>query len=149
MLRPQRRSASCGAELMALVMMPPTAMTLKFKDGGSMDRQRHQRTSDSGPTMSSEPPSHFRSTTRTRLRRDDHPVAEPQRLQARSNQRKSKMPRPKERVRKTDFGTVLLHWILVITLTLSIVTGLRIAMDSPEHSWLVALDSLLPLYSVW
>src|SRR6266851_4177823 len=99
--------------------------------------------------MSSEPPSRFRSTTRTRLRRDDHPVAEPQRLQARSNQRKSKMPRPKERVRKTDFGTILLHWILVITLTMSIVTGLRIAMDSPEHSWLIALDGFLPLYTVW
>jgi len=99
--------------------------------------------------MSSEPPGHFRGTTRTPLRRDDRPVAEPRRLQARSDQQKSKTPRPKERVRKTDFGTILLHWILVITLTLSIVTGLRIAMDSPEHSWLLALDSFLPLYTVW
>lgn len=72
-------------------------------------------------------------------------------MQARSERQKSKtkMPRPKERVRKTDFGTILLHWILVITLTLSIVTGLRIAMDSPEHSWLLAFDSILPLYTVW
>jgi len=64
------------------------------------------------------------------------------------------MPRPKvrrkkERIRKTDLGTIVLHWILVITLTLSVGTGLRIAMDSPEHSWLVALDSILPLYTVW
>ena len=63
--------------------------------------------------------------------------------------RRPKAPRIRERIRKTDFGTILLHWILVITLMLSIGTGLRIAMDSPEHSWLVAFDAFLPLYTVW
>jgi cytochrome b subunit of formate dehydrogenase len=99
--------------------------------------------------MSSEIPGHFRSTTRTRLRPDVPRAAEPRRRPARPDQKASKPPRPKERIRKTDLGTILLHWILVITLTLSIGTGLRIAMDSPEHSWLVAFDSFLPLYTVW
>jgi cytochrome b subunit of formate dehydrogenase len=60
-----------------------------------------------------------------------------------------KMRRPSVRTRKTDFGTIVLHWVLVVTLSASILTGLRIAMDSPEHAWLVALDGFLPLYSVW
>jgi cytochrome b subunit of formate dehydrogenase len=59
------------------------------------------------------------------------------------------MRRPSVRTRKTDFGTIVLHWVLVVTLSASILTGLRIAMDSPEHAWLVALDGFLPLYSVW
>ena len=99
--------------------------------------------------MSSEIPGHFRNTTRTRLRPDVPRAAEPRRRPARPDQKAPKPPRQKERVRKTDLGTILLHWILVITLTLSIGTGLRIAMDSPEHSWLVAFDSFLPLYTVW
>src|SRR5260370_16171597 len=90
-----------------------------------------------------------RSTTRTRLRPDVTRAAEPRRRPARPDQKAPKPPRQKERVRKTDLGTILLHWILVITLTLSIGTGLRIAMDSPEHSWLVAFDRFLPLYTLW
>ncbi|MGA2288836.1 ethylbenzene dehydrogenase-related protein [Bradyrhizobium sp.] len=98
--------------------------------------------------MSFEIPNHFRSKTRTRRapRRDVHPVKESRRWPARP---RPKFRRAKERVRKTDFGTILLHWTLVITLTLSVGTGLRIAMDSPEHAWLVAFDSILPLYTVW
>jgi cytochrome b subunit of formate dehydrogenase len=106
--------------------------------------------------MSVETPRQFRSTTPARRapRRDVHRDPEPRQGQARSEQqalkiRRLKRRRPKQRARKTDLGTILLHWILVITLTLSIVTGLRIAMDSPEHSWLLALDSFLPLYAVW
>jgi cytochrome b subunit of formate dehydrogenase len=59
------------------------------------------------------------------------------------------MRRPRVRARKTDFGTIMLHWILVVTLSASILTGLRIAMDSPDHAWLIALDGFLPLYTVW
>jgi cytochrome b subunit of formate dehydrogenase len=98
---------------------------------------------------SSEIPGHFRGTNRTRQHPDVARVAEPRRRPARPDQKASKPPRPNERIRRTDLGTILLHWILVITLTLSIGTGLRIAMDSPEHSWLVAFDSFLPLYTVW
>jgi cytochrome b subunit of formate dehydrogenase len=107
--------------------------------------------------MSTETPNKFRSTPRARrpLRRDDHDAAGPRQWQARSDQQESMMRRPKqrrpkkERVRKTDLGTILLHWVLVVTLSYSILTGLRIAMDSPEHSWLVAFDDFLPLYNVW
>jgi cytochrome b subunit of formate dehydrogenase len=107
--------------------------------------------------MSTETRDQFRSTPRTRrsLRRDGQRAAEPRQWQAGSDQQESKMRRPKqrrpkkERVRKTDLGTILLHWVLVVTLTYSILTGLRIAMDSPEHAWLVAFDNFLPLYSVW
>jgi hypothetical protein len=106
--------------------------------------------------MSIETPNHFRGKARTRreLRRDAPRDAEMRRSPARLDRPESGTPRlkvrrAKERVRKTDFGTILLHWVLVITLTLSVGTGLRIAMDSPEHSWLVALDSILPLYTVW
>ena len=114
-----------------------------------MEQQRRQRASDSASMMSAEAPIQFRGPPRPRLRRDDHHVVEPHRRQAEAEQPKPEMPRPKERIRKTDLGTIVLHWILVVTLVLSIMTGLRIAMDSPEHSWLVAFDSLLPLYSVW
>jgi cytochrome b subunit of formate dehydrogenase len=107
--------------------------------------------------MSTETPNKFRSTPRARrpLRRDVHGAAEPRQWQARSDQQESTMRRPnqrrpkKERVRKTDLGTILLHWVLVVTLSYSILTGLRIAMDSPEHAWLVAFDGFLPLYNVW
>jgi cytochrome b subunit of formate dehydrogenase len=106
--------------------------------------------------MSIETPNPLRGRTRANeaLRKEVYRGSEPRRWQAKpdqggSRQRPPKEPRRKQRVRKTDVGTILLHWILVITLTLSIVTGLRIAMDSPEHSWLVAFDRVLPLYTVW
>jgi cytochrome b subunit of formate dehydrogenase len=102
--------------------------------------------------MSIENSNHFRGTARTRreMRRDAH-VGELRRgrLDQPASKIRLKAQRAKERIRKTDFGTILLHWILVITLTLSVGTGLRIAMDSPEHSWLVVLDAILPLYTVW
>jgi hypothetical protein len=59
------------------------------------------------------------------------------------------MARSPARIRRTDIGTIVLHWVLVITLVFSVGTGLRIAMDSPEHAWLVAFDAILPLYIVW
>jgi len=51
--------------------------------------------------------------------------------------------------RRTDIGTILLHWLVVITLVTSIATGLRIAADEPEHAWLLAFDRLLPKQVVW
>jgi hypothetical protein len=51
---------------------------------------------------------------------------------------------------RTDFGTVILHWTLVGLLTISVVTGLRIATASPlDLGWLHALDHLLPKTIVW
>ncbi|HVY57147.1 MAG TPA: ethylbenzene dehydrogenase-related protein [Xanthobacteraceae bacterium] len=52
-------------------------------------------------------------------------------------------------IRRTDFGTVVLHWLLVGSLTVSVATGLRIAADSPTHSWLLLLDGILPKNIVW
>jgi hypothetical protein len=49
--------------------------------------------------------------------------------------------------RRSDIGTILLHWLVVITLTISVATGLRIAADEPEHAWLLVFDRLLP--TVW
>jgi hypothetical protein len=53
------------------------------------------------------------------------------------------------RTRKTDYGTVFLHWILVAALGIAFATGLRIATETPERSWLNALDFILPQRSAW
>src|SRR5919109_2405476 len=47
-------------------------------------------------------------------------------------------PRP-----RTDAPTALLHWALVATLVVSLVTGLRIAADAIDSTWARALDALL------
>jgi cytochrome b subunit of formate dehydrogenase len=53
-------------------------------------------------------------------------------------------------IRKTDFGTVILHWALVILLIVSVLTGLRIAIGSPyDMLWLRKVEFLLPQSSVW
>ena len=55
---------------------------------------------------------------------------------------------------KSDLPTVLLHWGLVITLTLSLATGMRIAADMPDASWASAISGFLPqgnviLWHMW
>jgi Ethylbenzene dehydrogenase/Prokaryotic cytochrome b561 len=59
------------------------------------------------------------------------------------------MSRRASRKRRSDYGTVILHWLLVLALTTAILTGLRIAGESPEHTWLSALDFVLPRRFVW
>jgi cytochrome b subunit of formate dehydrogenase len=44
---------------------------------------------------------------------------------------------------RTDAPTALLHWALVITLIVSLLTGLRIASDAIDSTWARALDALL------
>jgi len=51
--------------------------------------------------------------------------------------------------RRTDIGTILLHWLVVITLMTLVATGLRIAADEPEHAWLLVFDRVLPKRVVW
>jgi len=59
------------------------------------------------------------------------------------------MSRRASRKRRSDYGTVILHWLLVLALAMAVLTGLRIAGESPEHTWLSALDSVLPHRYVW
>jgi cytochrome b subunit of formate dehydrogenase len=53
-------------------------------------------------------------------------------------------------IRKTDLGTILLHWALVAMLIVTVGTGLRIAIDSTsELHWLRYFDTILPQDIVW
>jgi hypothetical protein len=53
-------------------------------------------------------------------------------------------------IRKTDFGTIALHWTLVAALLVAVGTGLRIAIDSPyDVKWLHDFDAILPQTTVW
>jgi hypothetical protein len=51
---------------------------------------------------------------------------------------------------KTDFGTVILHWMLVALFVTCVITGLRITTVSPfDFAWIQALDGILPYSMVW
>src|SRR5262245_19244512 len=53
-------------------------------------------------------------------------------------------------IRKTDYGTIVLHWTLVVLLVVTVGTGLRIAIDSTSQlHWLRNLDAILPQSIVW
>ena len=49
---------------------------------------------------------------------------------------------------KTDYGTIILHWLLVAALAIAFVTGLRIATEAPGRGWINLFDAVLPK-SVW
>ncbi|MGZ3282015.1 MAG: cytochrome b/b6 domain-containing protein, partial [Xanthobacteraceae bacterium] len=53
------------------------------------------------------------------------------------------------RQRKTDYGTIILHWLLVAAFSVAFVSGLRIATEAPGRSWINLFDSVLPRQSVW
>ena len=53
------------------------------------------------------------------------------------------------RQRKTDYGTIILHWVLVAASCIALLTGLRIASESPDRTWINAFDSVLPRSGVW
>jgi hypothetical protein len=52
------------------------------------------------------------------------------------------------RQRKTDYGTIILHWLLVAAFGVAFVTGLRIATEAPERTWINLFDAVLPR-NVW
>lgn len=54
-----------------------------------------------------------------------------------------------QKILKTDLGTVIFHWATVLALSVSLVTGLRIAADDPTHAWILTVAWLLPQGSVW
>lgn len=51
--------------------------------------------------------------------------------------------------KKTDYGTVILHWLLVGALVVATATGLRIAGETPDRGWINVLDLILPKAAVW
>ena len=53
------------------------------------------------------------------------------------------------RRRKTDYGTIILHWVLVAAIGVALFSGLRIATEMPGQGWLNLLDAVLPDASVW
>jgi Ethylbenzene dehydrogenase len=53
------------------------------------------------------------------------------------------------RSRRTDYGTVILHWSLVCALAVALLSGLKIAAEAPDRSWINLLDSVLPGAVVW
>ena len=48
------------------------------------------------------------------------------------------------RRRKTDYGTIILHWVLVAAFGVALFSGLRIATEMPDQGWLNLLDAVLP-----
>ncbi len=48
-----------------------------------------------------------------------------------------------KKIQKTDFATICLHWALFITLIFSLLTGFRIAADSPDAGWEKMLGFML------
>jgi hypothetical protein len=51
--------------------------------------------------------------------------------------------------RKTDYGTIILHWLLVAAFAVAFVSGMRIATEAPGRSWINLFDAVLPRQSVW
>jgi hypothetical protein len=50
---------------------------------------------------------------------------------------------------KTDYGTIILHWLLAIATAVAFLTGLRIATEAPDRTWINLLDLVLPRSDVW
>lgn len=50
---------------------------------------------------------------------------------------------------RTDIGTVLLHWLLIVALAVAAATGLRIAADDSALAFLGALDAVLPSHNLF
>jgi ethylbenzene dehydrogenase/cytochrome b561-like protein len=51
--------------------------------------------------------------------------------------------------KRTDYGTIIFHWLLVGSLAIAIATGLRIATEAPGRTWINLLDPVLPEAAVW
>lgn len=51
--------------------------------------------------------------------------------------------------KRTDAGTVILHWLLAASLALSVLTGLRFAVDMPDTGYLKFIEPFLPVAKIW
>jgi cytochrome b561 len=59
------------------------------------------------------------------------------------------MRRPPFRSRKTDYGTIALHWLVVAALVVAVTTGLSIGAEAPDRTWINVLDRILPRSAAW
>src|SRR5258708_10830254 len=50
---------------------------------------------------------------------------------------------------KTDYGTIILHWLFVAAFGVAFVSGMRIATEAPDRLWINLFDSVLPSENVW
>jgi hypothetical protein len=53
------------------------------------------------------------------------------------------------RPRRTDHGTVILHWMLVGAFGVALFSGLRIATEAADRMWINLFDVVLPSTSAW
>jgi Ethylbenzene dehydrogenase/Prokaryotic cytochrome b561 len=51
--------------------------------------------------------------------------------------------------RKTDYGTVILHWLFIAAFGVAFVSGMRIATEAPDRLWINLFDGVLPRDGVW
>ncbi|MFN3249992.1 ethylbenzene dehydrogenase-related protein [Roseibium album] len=66
-----------------------------------------------------------------------------------SSRRASGSPEAPKAPVRSDLGTILLHWTLVIAIVTSLVTGLRLSSDA-EGSWFAKLfEPILPQGEIW
>jgi hypothetical protein len=59
------------------------------------------------------------------------------------------MRRRQFRSRKTDYGTIILHWLLVAALVVAIATGLSIGAEAPDRTWINVVAQMLPSSAAW
>ncbi len=50
---------------------------------------------------------------------------------------------------RSDAGTILLHWLTVLSMAVSLATGLRISADGQFSEWARKLSAILPTGEVW
>src|SRR5690349_17507364 len=50
---------------------------------------------------------------------------------------------------RTDYGTAVLHLVLLAAFLVLVASGLRIASDDPDALWLTYLDPILPIEHLW
>jgi hypothetical protein len=50
---------------------------------------------------------------------------------------------------RTDYGTIILHWLFVAAFGVAFLSGMRIASEAPDRLWINLFDDVLPRESVW
>ncbi|HKS19077.1 MAG TPA: ethylbenzene dehydrogenase-related protein [Bradyrhizobium sp.] len=50
---------------------------------------------------------------------------------------------------RTDYGTIILHWLFVAAFGVAFSSGMRIATEAPGRLWINLFDGVLPRESVW